>query len=79
MLFWPGGSRRGEEVCFLRCLSALVPRDLAFGVTLVSQQLQHLHGLELAFLLTLGLSLSLELCSKEEGPSRAGWSSGQHH
>lgn len=50
----------------LSLLSTLVPRGLALSVTLVSQQLQHLHGLELALLLTLGFSLSLELYSKEQ-------------
>lgn len=80
----------GEERKSASPLSALVPRGLAFGGPLVSQKLQHLHGLELAFLLTLRLSLFLELCSKEQrysareggeqlGEGGAGWSSGQCH
>lgn len=45
----------------LPSLSALVPRRFALGVTLVSQQLQHLHGFELPLLPALGFSLLLEL------------------
>lgn len=71
---------------WLPLLSALVPRGLALGFSLVPQKLQHLHGLELALLLTVRLSLSLEICSKEQrhsaregGSTWVGWGSGQCH
>lgn len=50
--------RKGRQ---LPWLSALARRGLALGISLVSQKLQHLHGLELALLLTVRLCLSLEI------------------
>jgi hypothetical protein len=71
---------------WLPSLSALVPWGLALGFSFIPQKLQHLYGLELAFLLTVRLGLSLEICSKEQrhsaregGSTWVGWGSGQGH
>lgn len=83
----PQGSQRGREVAAPSAVrSALVRGGLALGLSLASQKLEHLHGLELALLLTVRFRLSLEICSKgqrqsgrEGGSTWRGRGSGQCH